>query len=223
MSYKDVFDKRMLQYGNDEIDYQIKTSQQATINIFKTNPSYKQITINSSQVDSIINKGKTSKLKKAIFLPDVVFEIGSLVEIETNKYLITDFQTDSLSPTAELELCNNTLWITPPPHKEWDGQTVDKFGTPVYTEVQSNPIPFPCIVDKITDLYESAVSQAISFSDGRIALTIGNTDDPNLVVGKTFNMFDKTYQIYGIDRSKTINNNEGLLVILANDIATEAS
>jgi hypothetical protein len=222
MSYIDTYKNRLNAYGSSIKDIYINSTIETVDNVFSDNPSYQQVSINNIQVDTIITKEDTSDKKILLFRPGVSYGKGTVVTISSNSYLMTDFQDDPIYPTAIIQLCNNTLNIY---HDETVISDYDSTGNPIYS---TEPVPvlyfsIPCIVQEMADLYNSAISQSISYANTDVALKVQNrTSLATDLTNQTFQMFENTYHIYGFQRHETFNNDRGLLIVLAHNIASES-
>jgi hypothetical protein len=220
MSYIDTYKHRLNAYGSSIKDTYINSTIETVDNVFSDNPSYQQVSINNIQVDTIVTKKDTSDKKILLFRPGVSYGKGTVVTISSNSYLMTDFQDDPIYPTAAIQLCNNTLNIY---HDETVISDYDSTGNSIYSTESVLSFSIPCIVQEMADLYNSAISQSISYANTDVALKVQNraslTTD---LTNQTFQMFENTYHIYGFQRHETFNDDQGLLIVLAHNIASES-
>ena len=187
---------------------------------FADSPYYRLISIEKtnnetvSDVETRTVKGDSSLEMEFLFKSGEKYSIGDTAIVGSDKWLFVDFLKDDIFPKAEAELCNNTLSIV----TETPGEIVgyDNLGRPVYGDPTTTTTDIPCVVKSIKEMYNGDDEQ-INLVSGSIALMVPSNKSDILKRGIKFQMFNNTYEIYGFDYSKTINN-EGLVIVLANKI-----
>lgn len=212
----DLYKKRLLSYGNDSKESVLNNTKTIIERSFANSLGYSVVKINNIDTEVIIteviiNEGKTHKKKKLILKPDVHFDIGSLVDYNNEKWLVTDKYENQISDSLKIELCNSEMIFQTSPTLVLIGTT--PWGEEQYEEIPGSTITIPCIVQSVRELYDGD-SEQINVVDTRIALKIQNQNNEYIAVGKEFEIFNTKYRIYGIDKSQTIKD-KGVLIVLA--------
>lgn len=135
-------------------------------------------------------------------------ERGHLLKIGELNWLITTLPEDNkIYRKAEIKLCNSTFPI------DFNKTSVligyNEFDEPIYDETITE-VTTPCVVS--STIQSDKTTEAINLPDGQIEITIPYSESEYIVEGKEFNMYNTTYQIIGIDYTKSLNQS-GLLII----------
>lgn len=208
MSYFETYRSRLLSQGNSSAESVINTTKQVVNNSFDTSLSTKTVLIDGVSIVAIVNQGKNSEEKSILFKPDTVIDKGTVVTIDSLNYLVMDFEANEVYPVAKVKLCNSTFPIQSDKTQVLIG--TDDFGDPIYEYQEGTTENVPCIVE--TTVTSDSVDEAINLPEGRINVTIPFKDNPNIAEGKEFLMYGSTYQITGIDYTKSLNK-KGILII----------
>ena len=204
----EIYKKRNALYG-DSPDERIANITKVFLD--RSLDSSSQIGIvNGIETNVIVNDGKNSTVKTVLFRPDSKFTIGMYFIYKGNTYLIMDFNYSDIYPKAKVTVCNNTLFLKNEPIKTQTG--TDRFGRPEYDLVYPPDKPLPCIADNSITTNDS--DQPIRLPDNQLQLTIPYTEHPELKEGKKFQMYEREYEISGIDETESINK-VGLMIIRA--------
>lgn len=154
--------------------------------------------------------------RRILFKKDDI-DIGDIIVHEGRNWLVTEIPFfNKIHSKSKMLMCTQVLSI----HTEAEERILgyDNLGRPITKIVEGKPLEFPCVVQSVdTYLNEGDTDGNINFPDGRIVLFIQNTRNANVTVGKEFTMFGFTYRIFGINRSKVIDN-KGILIINADKI-----
>lgn len=207
----DLYKKRLLSYGNDSKESILNNTKTIVERSFANSLCYSIVKINNIDTEVIVTEGKNHREKKLILKPNVHFDIGTLVEYNNEKWLITDKYENQISDSLKIELCNSEMIFQTPPTLVLIGTT--PWGEEQYEEIPGSTITIPCIVQSVRELYDGN-SEQINIVDTRIALKIQNQNNEYIAVGKEFEIFNTKYRIYGIDKSQTIKD-KGVLIVLA--------
>jgi len=208
MDYLDKYVQRLERKGQNAVEATINSTKVSVTKTFKSSPSISVVKINNVDVDVIVNNEEKDNEKLIFFMPDYDVNIGTVVEYKGSKYLILEFFDNAAYPKGKMKLCNTSFSLSGTSTKTQVGE--NSFGEPLYEYVESAPTLLPCIAE--TTITSDNVNEAINLPEGIIQITIPYTEHADLVEGKEFTMYGTTYQIIGIDYTKSING-VGLLVI----------
>jgi hypothetical protein len=176
----------------------------------------------------MVKQEKKSESKKLIFKPDIKVNIGEHVQLGEIHFLITDFLGDGvyeIYPTATLQQCNTFFpAITDKTRvlmRDEQGNVIrDKFGDPAYQWVGGEEFLVPCIVE--SSIKNSEKNNQLNLPDGRIIITMKYQSITNVKDNAEFMMYDNTYKIVNVDKTKVINE-VGLMTITADIIPSEVT
>lgn len=208
MDYMDRYIQRLSSKGVNSTDSSINKSKRIVNDKFYTSPSFVVVKLNGINTDSIVNEDTTYSEKMIIFRPDTLVDIGSVVEYKGKKYLVMSFVDNEIYPKGELKFCNSTYSLPGTITRTQTG--TNEFDEPIYSETVGTPTLLPCIAE--TTILSDDTNEAINLPEGNILVTISYTEHADLVEGKEFTMYGTTYQIIGIDYTKSVGE-VGLLVI----------
>ncbi len=96
----------------------------------------------------------------------------------------------------------------------------DKFGDPVYQWVDGEEMLIPCIVE--SSIKNNEANKQLNLPDGRIVITMKYQQIDNVKNNEKFQMYDNTYNIVNIDKTKVINE-IGLMTITADIVPSEVT
>lgn len=210
MSYLDTYRKRLKASGSNPTDGIIHASKQTVKNNFSNSLFSELVLIDDIKHEVIITQEKNNEDKKILLKPDTRINIGSVVEIKGLSYLTMDFLGDGINeiyPTATLKLCNSSFPIASNETSVLIGY--NEFDEPIYEETITE-VTTPCVIS--STIQSDKTTEAINLPDGQIEITIPYSESEHIVEGKEFNMYNTTYQIIGIDYTKSLNQS-GLLII----------
>lgn len=181
MSYFDSYKNRV--NSNDSIDAFTKATIELINDSFATSSSYSVLNINNESVDVRVVSDSNSQLKRVLFRPEYgsKIQLGTILEIDGDKWLIIDVDRDKIYPKALIQYCNQNL-------KWYNSSDI--------------LIIEPCIVTAKSDLNSFDVSENkyISTLEGKYKVYVSNNiNTQNLVVGHRFVFNSHTYEIKGID------------------------
>lgn len=141
-------------------------------------------------------------------------ELGNLLVIEDNTWLITTFPEDNkFYRKAEMQVCNATFPIKYNKTRVLIGH--DYAGRPVY-EDQIEEIRVPCVVES---QYTRRINNSIQFNipEGRMRIMLPYQITENTTVNFEFEMHEQRYKIFDIDFSDVINE-KGIMTIIAEKV-----
>jgi hypothetical protein len=119
-TYFDVWKKKMINNGGNEIQSRINTSKDFFNRNFANDPSYKlarlkkrDIAIEETDLDTrIVNIDTDTKKKKLYLRPDTNVEVGDYIKYPNKTYLVLEVEDNLISPYAESKQCNkNIKWM----------------------------------------------------------------------------------------------------------------
>lgn len=214
MSYFETYRSRLLSQGNSSAESVINTTKQVVNNSFDTSLSTKTVLIDGVSIIAIVNQGKSSEEKSILFKPDTVIDKGTVVTIDSLNYLAMDFEANEVYPVAQVRLCNSTFPIQ---SDKTQVLLTDEFGNPILNDFGEQQYEWtyltedvPCIVEaKITS---DSVEEAINLPEGRLDIIIPYRESEGIAEGKQFSMYGSSYQIIGIDYTKSVNK-KGILTL----------
>lgn len=109
MGYIDDYKLRLESYGASIEDAQRKQTIDIINNSFQDSPFYKKLYINNALTECRIIDTDKSFVKKLLFLPGIIKNIGEMVLINDNSWLIADSQNNDMFSRALIQLCNEKL------------------------------------------------------------------------------------------------------------------
>lgn len=187
-------------------------TKQSFIKMFIGNPNYRLLSINGLQYETLYSQGKNSDEKSLLFTPNTKVDIGSVVEMNSNSYLIMDFQGEGINeiyPSAVLKRCNSTYPIKSNKTRVLKGQDDD--GRNVYEDSYDTNF-IPCIVEN--KISAGKDNGQLPLPEGRINITMKYQSADNLKINSEFEMYGNVYRIIDFDMTKVMNN-KGIMVVLA--------
>lgn len=208
MSYFETYRSRLLSQGNSSAESVINSTKQVINNSFDSSLSARTVLIEGLSITVIVNQGKNSEEKSILFKPDTVINIGTVVIIDSFNYLVMDFEANEVYPVAKLKLCNSTFPIQSDKTQVLKGY--NEFDEPIYEYTESPPENVPCIVE--AKIISDSVEEAINLPEGRLNVVIPFREHPDIAEGKQFTMYGSSYQIIGIDYTKSVNK-KGILTL----------
>lgn len=215
MSYLDIYKKRLNSEGGSLSD-SFKNSTIDLINkTFQDSPTFKVVSIDGITTDCrIINDSDNSTNMTLLFRPSTIINRGSYADIDSQKWLIYDFFDKGITPKANLYLCNNIFELEGEPTKTLSGY--DSMGRPIYNEVAGSKISLYCSVNtEITNMYPQ-FDEGVNLPDGRLVLFIPYNSSSKITEGTQFNMYDSTYKIIFVDKTRSdVVNQTGVIKMVA--------
>lgn len=182
--------------------------------ILAQSPEAYTVNINGISKQAIIQSTETHDEFKVLCNIGNI-SLGDIIDHNSKKWIVVEYpNSNRVYERSIIKLCNNTLSIV----SETEGalQGYDSLNRPVYGEPTTETHNFPCVVQSIKEMYQD--EKQINIVDGRIALMIQNTDNPNVEQGEEFTMYGNKYRIYGFDMSLTVGDKSGILIVLADKI-----
>ncbi|WP_079709858.1 hypothetical protein [Paraliobacillus ryukyuensis] len=166
-------------------------------------PETYKVFINDKLVEKtiIIQSESDYNKRRILFKKDDVLW-GDLITHDNEKWLVTERPFfNKIHSKSKMALCTNVLSFEVDGEREIVGWT--DFNQPIYSdEPNIVTIEFPCVVEDASDL-KSNNEEEVNLPNGDMALIISYTDSEQITEDREFSMFNQTYRISGIDKSKT--------------------
>jgi hypothetical protein len=188
-------------------------TKQSFIKMFIGNPNYRLLSINGIQYETLYSQGKNSDEKSLLFIPNTKVDIGSVVELNSNSYLIMDFQGEGINeiyPSATLKKCNNTYPIKLNKTSQLKGH--NQLGKPVYEDVYSVDKLEPCIVE--SGNFSTDTDSQLVIPKNTVFITLKYQLSDTVNYNYEFTMYNNKYKIKDIDYTKVINE-KGIIKLIA--------
>ena len=162
----------------------------------------------NSKATKVLLKNKVSGHEKEISAKLEEINVGDLVEIGTQKWLIVDLPVENeIYSKASLRRCNTTFVIKDKIQRVMTGRDDDD--RPIFTEI-AETINEPCIA---TNTYSTGnENEQLPLPDGNIDVIMRYRNADSLVINKNFVLYNQTYEIYNIDYTKVIDGN-GIMIV----------
>lgn len=217
-----------LRNTNSNDDPIILANRQFALQEFDHSYFTNQVLVDDVEYTVMVKQEKKDEDKKLIFKPDVKVDKGSIVKIGDLYYLVNNFLGDGvyeIYPTATLKQCNSFFpAITDKTRvlmRDEQGNIIrDKFGDPVYQWIDGEEMLIPCIVE--SSIKNNEANNQLNLPDGRIVITMKYQQIDNVKNNEKFQMYDNTYNIVNIDKTKVINE-IGLMTITADIVPSEVT
>lgn len=225
MSYLDDFKARMNVSGNTIAQSQFNTTANFINAHFADSPFYRVVKVNGVdlevQLQDISSVTRSSNvelvqnvLKFMLLKPNTSVNIGDLVEIEGQFWIVSDFISNNpLFPKAKIEKCNYVLQWKTGETKTLIGH--DSLNRPVYN-VQPTYTNIQCLLR--TSVSNIALNQAINLPQGQVHITMQYNDIAKTIKeDDEFDLYNRQYKVIGFDFSNIVQG-VGCLVIFANRV-----
>lgn len=213
MSFE-LYKKRLLSYGSNEKEVMLNNTQHIINKLFTETLGYQIVKIDDVETEVIVINKDDFTQKELLLRPNQTVKIGAKILIETQYYLVVDFNGNGINQKAKIKLCNNTFTL-----KGSITEVIvdyNDFGEPITETISSGDIILPCIVE--TKILDDQIDEAINLPEGRINVTIPYTEHEDIAIDKEFIMYGEKYKIIGIDYTKSIDK-EGLITINGKKVA----
>lgn len=186
----------------------------------------KNVIIDELETKAVITTKYSNKFGelKYIFARPNEINRGSLVTCDNENWLVTTIPNNNgVFKKGEIQLCNSTFPIQT---DETSILLTDDEGNPIldiyndeqFIAIGGEPIDVPCIVETSYSTKDDNVQ--LPLPDNSIKVTIQYNNSSCIALNYEFEMYDETYKISHIDKSKVINE-VGLLIITAKVVASE--
>ncbi|MEK4824631.1 hypothetical protein NSS71_08730 [Niallia sp. FSL W8-0951] len=153
-------------------------------------------------------------------------ERGNILNINKQDWLVVTIPEDNkIYRKADMKICNSFFPAITDKTKvlmrDDQGNVIrDKFGDPVYQWVGGEEFLVPCIVE--SSIKDREKNSQLNLPDGRIVITMKYQPISNVKDNSEFMMYDNTYKIVNVDKTKVINE-VGLMTITADIIPSEVT
>jgi len=187
-----------------------------------TSPDVYNIKVNDSinEIKIFVQSTANYNERRILFSQNKILW-GDIVIHENEKWLVTEYPFfNKIHEKSKIQLCNNTIEFS----RLTDGVfEYDRMGNKIWIEDPTEvTVEFPCVLESISSLNtKTTTGEQINVPEGDMVLQISYTDNELIHITSEFKMFNNTYRISGIDRSK-VHNNQGVLIIVVSRIANNA-
>ncbi|MER2059119.1 MAG: hypothetical protein ABTA16_09870 [Niallia sp.] len=153
-------------------------------------------------------------------------ERGNILNINEQDWLVVTIPEDNkIYRKADMKICNSFFpAITDKTRvlmRDEQGNIIrDKFGDPAYQWIDGKVLLIPCIVE--SSIKNNEANKQLNLPDGRIVITMKHQQIDNVKNNEKFQMYDNTYNIVNIDKTKVINE-IGLMTITADIVPSEVT
>lgn len=190
MSYFDNYKNRR---SKDSSNSYRETTKEFLNSSFDNSPTYDpNVKINGTTIGARVIEGKDSFYKKLLFKPPAKYDIGSLVEIKGELWLMSDFVVQEFIPKAMLQYCNNSLNL---------GTTIEPLIVPVIIS-RSDLVKF----DVEDNRHDVNIMQGAVYVFAQL-----NEISKGIGINKRFVLGSQAYQVVGIDDLTYSKNGIGLI------------
>jgi hypothetical protein len=109
MSFTDHYRKKLSREGSNEADAIFNHTMDIANQQFMNAPNAKVALVNGEEVDVRILEGKTSQERFMLLRPKSKIDIGSVLEIDDERWLAFDLLGEDISPKVYVQSCNDYL------------------------------------------------------------------------------------------------------------------
>lgn len=200
--------------GNTIGESQFNSTAKYIESAFSDSPFYKVVKVNGQDVGvritdlpPIIRGNMTLQFTRKIMQlkPSTVFNTGTIVVINGENWLISDFNNNNLYPQARIDRCNSSIVINTPTEKVVGENPYTH--EPIIEMVAGTDIIYPCVVEKA--LTNESLNQPINLDRDTVLVTLPFFDFKE----KEFEVVGEKYVVKSVDRTKSMNG-KGLLIVL---------
>lgn len=184
----------------------------------KASPDAHVIIVNGEEKEVMVQSTSNYNERRILFKHDDI-QWGDIIEHENEKWIVTERPYfNKIHDKSKIELCTANMEFT----VETDGVIIDfdRRGNPIYsTEPSIETVLFPCAIESISNLNtKTTTGQQINIPEGDMVLTIPYTTDELIRITSEFKMFNDSYTISGIDKSK-VHHDKGVLILVVSRTA----
>ncbi|MTT32713.1 hypothetical protein GMB86_11915 [Terrilactibacillus sp. BCM23-1] len=143
---------------------------------------------------------------------------GDIVTYNNRHYLIlSEVSTDRYGKfKAVMRHLTYILKVKTGTEQTWDGQTVDQFGTPVYTTVDK--YEYPRVFVQNDPSIQIQDTGGITYIDSKMQVIMQDKQDSPFIVGLQFNLNGKRWKIISVDVSK-----QGIRLLNLDNVAEDTN
>ena len=206
--------------GNTIKDSQFHSTSKFIESTFADSPFYKVVKWNGNDletrlmdVNSITRSNQLMPvqygIKFALFKPNVVMNLGELLQIDTDYWMVTDFTSDNtLFPKAKIQICNFELQVKTGETKTLLGY--DDFKRPVYDEQPTYATMQSILKNTVGNI---TLNSEVNLPSEKMLITITYNDTSKLIKeNDEFDMYSRQYKVVGIDFSN-VYSDKGIITL----------
>lgn len=202
---------------NSSQDNVINNTKRVVEDSFNYSLLTEKVLVDGVEYDALVKQEKKSEDKKLIFKPDTKINIGSIIKFNNIDYLTMDFLGEGINevyPTATIKVCNSLFPIITNKStvllRDDEGNLVydDLTGEPIEVESGGTTTIVPCIVENKYRVDDS--NNQLTLPENELLITLPFY--PEIKLDYKFSLYDESFKVINLDRTKVINN-KGVLSI----------
>ncbi|WEG18504.1 hypothetical protein PQ478_08480 [Alkalihalophilus pseudofirmus] len=227
MSDYSTFRKRMNRMGGNQLEARANNTKQVVNQTFGRSPSVKAVSYEGIETEAMISYEKRSNeytqsqsdQRSFTFKPNFHAEIGGIIEMDDDIYVVYDSNESELLPVYYALKSNNHIRVKIGEEREITGYT--SIGQPIYGSVKPIFFERPCYatVNARFNVYTEFDSK-INAPSGRMLIFFPYSEDQDLKDGMEFNMFGDRYRIINVDITR-VSNGKGITRLFTDKIQSE--
>jgi hypothetical protein len=223
MTYLDDYKARINTSGKNLAESQFNTTARFIEISFADSPFYRVVKVNGTidlevqlqDINAITRSADVqlvqNVLKFMLLKPNNTVDIGDLVELDGQFWMVTDFISDNpLFPKAKIGKCNSTYPIKLNKSKVIIGYYDN--GKPQWDEVYQINNDDPCIVMSVNGTINT--NSQIVTSNVSLSISLQYKESDTFAENYEFTMYGNKYKVKNIDYSFVINE-KGIIKIIA--------
>lgn len=196
MSWFDIYQQRISVNGRNEAD-EFKNATIAFIeSSFENATNYKEVSIGNKNIGIRLIKSKekrgVEKKKDVLFKPRTNLDVGTILIIDGQHWILMSFDYDDVSPRGAIQLCNKNL--------NWNDGTI----------LQS----VPCIATSLQYIRYSVMPDKLDVNTivgGIYIFAPYNEETKGIKISTRIILGNQAYEIIGIDDMTNVSNNTGVI------------
>jgi hypothetical protein len=220
MSYLDDFNARINSTGKTIGESQQHTTSIFINSVFSNSPFYRIVKWNGQDlevrlmdVNSITRSNQIMPvqfgIKFALVKPNVVLNLGELLSIDDDTWMVTDFTSENETfPKAKIQICNFELQVKTGEEKILCGY--DDFKAPVYDIIPTYTPMQSILKNTIGNI---TLNSEVNLPSERMLITLTYNDTSKLIKeNDEFDMYGRQYKVVGIDFSN-VYSGKGIITL----------
>lgn len=109
MSWYDLYQRRLTKEGTTNSGAYIASTIDLIGTTFSDSPNYYKITVGTTDYEIITVDGTDSTNKIILLMPDISIPCGTILTIDSDKWMVTDFSEHILFPKGKIQKCNTQI------------------------------------------------------------------------------------------------------------------
>jgi FtsP/CotA-like multicopper oxidase with cupredoxin domain len=161
---------------------------------FSQSPTYVQINVDGTPMDTRVIRTEFPWIKNLLFRPNTKINIGAVVEVGSETWLVSKFEPHPLYPKAEILKCNESL--------RWKDSNQTFYSHPCVQQSLHREVAYT----------QDALMQTIKYQI-RVFVQLNN-DTKTIKIGQRFILGSTAYIVVGIDDVSNVYDGAGLIEIM---------